>query len=216
MSNEIEIAVQLAKLSAEVKQMSVLSDFIKVGIPSLVAIISAILTYKISTINSSTNIQIQKNNKIFDKEIENLKMDFEREKEYTNRSYIIAKELANNASVIYDAIKIYTHSINGLIHSGEKDEVTEHMKETTVKNYNTSHLIYNENKNKIMSSALLIDDEKIKKNVKLFNNTANEIFSECSPFTELSFDELIKIQEKNEKATELLFIALSSYLNIKK
>ena len=60
MSNEIEIAVQLAKLSAEVKQMSVLSDFIKVGIPSLVAIISAILTYKISTINSSTNIQIQK------------------------------------------------------------------------------------------------------------------------------------------------------------
>ncbi len=215
MSSEVEVAVQLAKLSAEVKQMSLWSDIAKVGIPSFVATISAWLTYKISSINASANIQISESNKKFDKEIESLKIDYEKQKEYDNRSYIIAQELANNASIIYHAINSYNYSINGFVNTQINDEIKEHMKKVTIEKYNYSYDIYTETRNKIISASLLIGDKTIKERIKSFNNSANNIFAECSPTTKLNLDSLHEIQNKYEEATELLFSELSIYLNIR-
>ena len=60
MSSELEIAVKLAELSSEVKQISLWLDIVKVGIPTIGVTMGGVFTYKLSLKNAILNQEMIK------------------------------------------------------------------------------------------------------------------------------------------------------------
>lgn len=211
--SELEISIKLAELSAQVAQTSLLSDVVKVGIPSLIAIVSSVLAYKLSVSNASINLQIAKNNREFDEKIEQLKIKHENHKEYKNQSYAIIQELAQSATEIYNAANKYFIFITTKLHLKSLSEnISENMETELGKEYLNFAEIFNNNHNKATANTLLIGDKEIESHWRLFERALVRMRHDYNTKTEIKWEDSTCADSEYVKEFELMFLAINAYI----
>ena len=124
--DENQIALETAKIVLATKQSQLLSDLIKVGIPSLIAIISGIVTYKISVNNSNVNVKLSELSKTHEEKIAKLNFEQDITKIIDERRYKLFTEIANDLVVIIDSNDKYLSRISTKRHIVEKEDKMPH------------------------------------------------------------------------------------------
>jgi hypothetical protein len=195
--NETELPIRLAQLALDSKQASLFSDLIKIGLPSLVAIVSAFITLKVSTLNALIKIEHEKNLLVND------------------RSNAIAKELAENVTIGYEAIRGYTYQLNGLVHAKSEGRTPSQYNFNQVSTeYTASTRVYDSVRSKIKTAAMLIGNTEITTAVNAFERSILDILAKCTSNTELPLNEIFDYTTKFESVTDSLFNKLGVYLSI--
>jgi hypothetical protein len=213
--NETELPIRLAQLALDSKQASLFSDLIKIGLPSLVAIVSAFITLKVSTLNAASQIKITKNNNNYDKKIALIKIEHEKNLLVNDRSNAIAKELAENVTIGYEAIRGYTYQLNGLVHAKSEGRTPSQYNFNQVSTeYTASTRVYDSVRSKIKTAAMLIGNTEITTAVNAFERSILDILAKCTSNTELPLNEIFDYTTKFESVTDSLFNKLGVYLSI--
>lgn len=160
--DESVVAQEAAKIVLEKQGNQLLSDLIKVGIPSIVAIISGVVTYKVSKSNSEANVKLAEMSKQYDEKIALLNIDHDKLKKNSERRHELLTELIRDVSEIIDSNYKYLNALAVKINGGNvSDEVSDILKNRLVESFNKSSDVTNELLYKSVSYSHLLDEEEL-------------------------------------------------------
>lgn len=202
--DENQSVIEVVKLLSKSNSSHILSDLIKVGIPSLVAIISGLVTYKISKNNANANIQIAELSHAHDKD-----------KIYRERRHDNLNIIANGVTSIYEKGHRYLLSIAAVRMQEERNkEVSSHLREDMTDKYIELDSIKNEHLNNAISLGLLFGDRDLISKLDEYDELITEIQSSCSFDTELPYLEISKFTIKLKKVRDDIFIILRENISL--
>lgn len=205
-----QIALEMAKLALEKQQASILSDLIKVGIPSVIAIISGIITFKLS-VNSQKSIE----------KITILKQNHEAElatNNFKNERLLVADErnhkmivvISESLAEIVEALNLYTSNLltkKSLIEKQLPENKLVNKK--TIETYTRSSAALEEYSNKIISNSKLINEEGLVIKFCEYKNAITRVHANFSFETDKSFDEVIEMRKHLNGMLDELYFELS-------
>ena len=212
--DESQLATEVVNILSKIKHDSLLSDLVKVGVPSLVAIVSAVITYKISSNSSKVNIKLSELTKLHDEKMANLTMEYEKGKIINERRLNLIIEISDGLTNIIDEYEKYLQIISTKKHVESKNEVvSDYLNKEVINKYNSSGEISDRCFNKIYSLALMLSNERIASSLHELRDNLVSIHSECSFDCTLSHEEIFPYKNKLHGIRNTLFEALSNEFN---
>lgn len=204
------LALKIAETTLQNNQLNFWVDFIKIGIPSVVAIISTIVTCIISFKNNKTNQKIAELRMKLDAEINKLKLSHEVEKDSRQKKIILIEELLQKLSETYDASDFYLATLIGKskVLSEGKTLPTGYEK-TLGEEYLRAVEVKNKNATKIKALTLLLGNKDCIDIADKFHRKCIELLSNCNSSCTKEQDELLQYAREIHD----FFLKLSSFLS---
>jgi len=187
--DETQLALEMAKLAAEVKLSSIWSDFIKIGAPSAVAIVTAIFSYCLSVKNSEINLKMAEQSREHEEKIERMKIKHDRGKITDGRIHKLLLDISSSASEMFNYVDNYMDNLAALKFFEDDGSQSPALSTRRANNLHSGlSSIVTDCNNKIIPFVLIVGDDELFNKYNDFYDSALTIISEFTPFCDYDYD----------------------------
>ena len=195
-----EISLKIAEITLATKRSEIWSDVLKIGIPSLIAVISLIITYFISKRSNEKDIAITK-----------LKIGSDSKKETKNQEVELIKSISGDLSKVYDKSSRYTSLLAAKLDMLKDGLPFPKKNEDKLSELYELYTISLHDNIAIEASILLLGDEDITDIFRKYNSLLSGTCTNYAPHdtTANKYNELLNEVMKLGKQKDFLFRLLS-------
>ncbi|MBE9490268.1 MAG: hypothetical protein IMY67_08255 [Bacteroidetes bacterium] len=212
--DENQIALEAAKLSLDLKHSQFLSDLVKIGIPSLVAIISGVITYKVSLNTTSINFRISELAKSHEEKLTKLNIEHEKIKIIDERRHKLVLEMANDLAEICNSNIEYLRNLATLKHGiQEGKEIPKVTSDKVLSQYLISTKITDELLSKVISFSLLTGNKVLVSELNVLGLLLVKIYADCVSDSDITFEEVVSFRGKLQDTRSKIFEVMSDEFN---
>lgn len=188
--DEQQIALEAAKVALSLKEMDLYSDFLKVGIPSFVAVVSAFVTWRVSINNTKASIENTKISKTYEEKIAILNHRHDYSKIVDDRTNKLLMELSELISRCCNSQNKYSNEVLTILHIIDiGDIVDDELFESASTLKSKAIEEWGESEDSIYSKANLIGDDNLVACIEKYEAKQRSFRLKYDPFCKKGFEE---------------------------